>query len=161
AQHPADRRPAAFPFGSSRTRTRCPLPDPQNGCRNSGHKRSCTAVQGKSSAAADYHGRVTFRSILCPVDFSPQSRLALRWAVAFGRRFGGRITVMFVNDPILIAAARAAYKGRRTFVDKTSAELARFVTQATRAGEELRERITPVVRVGNPADEILREVKRL
>src|SRR5262249_17065746 len=83
------------------------------------------------------------------------------WAVAFGRRFGGRITVMFVNDPILIAAARAAYKGRRTFVDKTTAELARFVTQATRAGEELRERITPVVRVGNPADEILREVKRL
>jgi len=47
------------------------------------------------------------RSILSPVDFSEQSRHALRWAAAFAARFGGRLTVVSVVDPLLAEAARA------------------------------------------------------
>src|SRR5262245_33347689 len=69
---------------------------------------------------------------------------------------------MFVNDPILLAAARAAYKGQhRRFVDRTNAELTRFVKRATRVKAGQQEDIALVVREGNPADEILRQVKRL
>jgi nucleotide-binding universal stress UspA family protein len=102
---------------------------------------------------------VKFRSILCPVDFSAQSRAALRCAVSLGRRFGGRVAVLFVNDPVLVAAANAAYSGRRRFVDRTEAELARFVKQATAAAVP-RKDIGLLVSAGTPADEILRCVKR-
>jgi nucleotide-binding universal stress UspA family protein len=46
------------------------------------------------------------RSILCPVDFSEQSRHALRWARAFAERFRSRLTVISVVDPLLAEAAR-------------------------------------------------------
>jgi nucleotide-binding universal stress UspA family protein len=104
---------------------------------------------------------VKFRTILCPVDFSAQSRTALRFAIATTRRFGARLTVMFVNDPLLLAAAYAAYKGRRRFIDRTSTELARFVKRATDSQQESNENVALVVGVGNPADEILAQAKRL
>ena len=100
-----------------------------------------------------------FRSILCPVDFSPLSRAALRCALSLRRRFGGRVAVLFVNDPILLAATNAASRGRRRFVDRTETELARFVKQASRGAAQL-EDIDLLVSVGNPAEEILRQVKR-
>jgi len=100
-----------------------------------------------------------FRSILCPVDFSLQSRAALRCAVSLGRRFGADVTVLFVNDPILLAAAKAAYGGRRRFLDRTEGELARFVKQAAGSGGESKD-ITLLVSVGDPAEEILRRAKR-
>jgi nucleotide-binding universal stress UspA family protein len=46
------------------------------------------------------------RSILSPVDFSEQSRHALRWAAALATRFGSRLTVVSVVDPLLAEAAR-------------------------------------------------------
>ena len=46
------------------------------------------------------------RSILSPVDFSEQSRHALRWAAALAARFGSRLTVVSVVDPLLAEAAR-------------------------------------------------------
>lgn len=100
-----------------------------------------------------------FRSILCPVDFSPQSRAALRCAVSLGRRFGAGVTVLFVNDPILLAAANAAYGGRRRFLDRTEGELAKFVKQATGRGVESKD-IALLVSAGDPAEEILRRAKR-
>jgi nucleotide-binding universal stress UspA family protein len=49
---------------------------------------------------------VKLRSIVSPVDFSEPSRLALRWATAFAARFGSRLTVVSVVDPLLEEAAR-------------------------------------------------------
>ena len=49
-----------------------------------------------------------FRSILCPVDFSDQSRVALRYAAAVAHRAGGRLSILYVNDPLLITAAGIA-----------------------------------------------------
>jgi nucleotide-binding universal stress UspA family protein len=73
--------------------------------------------------------RRTFRSILCPIDFSPSSRAALRYAAALARRSRGSLVVLFVNDPLLVAAAAAAYDAR-TLAASSVRELRRFVTKA-------------------------------
>jgi len=104
---------------------------------------------------------MTFRSILCPMDFSLQSRTALLYAMAMAQRFHGRLTAMFVNDEILLAAQNAAFRGRRRFVDRTTTELARFVNASTKVLPVPRESIRVVTSVGNPAEEILRQTKRL
>jgi nucleotide-binding universal stress UspA family protein len=103
---------------------------------------------------------VTFQSILCPVDFSPQSGTALRTAVATARYFNASLTVVFVQDTLLVAAGRASY-GRRRFADRTRAELARFVKRAIPTASEGRPDIALLVADGSPADEILRQAKRM
>jgi nucleotide-binding universal stress UspA family protein len=103
---------------------------------------------------------MTFRSILCPVDFSPQSRAALQDAAALARRFGSRLTVLFVTDPLLEAAANAVYRQARRRVDRTNVELARFVKRATR-GDPGDDRVALVTSTGNPPEEILRQATRL
>jgi nucleotide-binding universal stress UspA family protein len=103
---------------------------------------------------------VTFQSILCPVDFSPQSRKAVRYAAALAQRSGGRLVVLFVNDPLLLAAAAAVYHHRRLFVERSRAELVRFV-KSIRTGPTLRKGVSCMVSEGNPGDEILRAAKRL
>ena len=65
-----------------------------------------------------------FRSILCAVDFSVHSRQALQFAAAVAKRFRGRVTVLFVNDPLLLAAARQAYGDERQLIEQSRAELA-------------------------------------
>ena len=50
------------------------------------------------------------RSILCPVDFSEQSRQALRLAGLFAGRFQSRLVVLSVVDPLLAEAAKARLK---------------------------------------------------
>jgi nucleotide-binding universal stress UspA family protein len=104
---------------------------------------------------------MTFRSILCPVDFSPQSRTALQYAAALARRFDASLTVLFVNDPLLLAATRVAYRNTRRFVERTNTELERFVKQATRTGQAEPGRVDLVASAGHPAGEILRLTKRL
>ena len=48
---------------------------------------------------------LTFPSILCPIDFSEESRNALRWAVAMAVKFKGQVTVLTVVEPLLAHAA--------------------------------------------------------
>jgi hypothetical protein len=52
-----------------------------------------------------------FRSILCPIDASPQSAKTLRYAEALARTCGGRVTaVAGVSDPaVIVAHARAVH----------------------------------------------------
>jgi nucleotide-binding universal stress UspA family protein len=104
---------------------------------------------------------MTFRSILCPVDFSRHARAALQYAAAYAHRFGGRVTVMFVNDPLLLAAASSTSKERRQFVERTRVELARFVKRTIVTPAREKNAIAIVVVTGNPAEEILRAAKRL
>ncbi len=106
------------------------------------------------------YGRPTrmFRSVLCPVDFSAHARQALRHAVAIARRSGGRVTVLYVNDPLLTAAAAATADGAS--LSRTSAaELKQFVRQAV--GPRDAARIARHTAVGEPAREILRKARRL
>jgi nucleotide-binding universal stress UspA family protein len=103
---------------------------------------------------------MTFRSILCPVDFSTHSRSALRCALALARRFGSRLTVIYVNDPLLLAAAEPSSGGRRRFVEETNKELSRFVERSI-PSRTAHPDIAYLVTVGNVADEIVRHATRL
>ena len=55
--------------------------------------------------------------ILCPVDYSEESRHALRWASAIAQHGGGELTVLSVVEPLLAQAA-----GIRLGVDNAHAE---------------------------------------
>ena len=72
--------------------------------------------------------RRTFHSILCPIDFSASSRAALRYGAALARRSCGSLVVLFVNDPLLVAAAAAAHDARAPA--RGERELRLFVTKA-------------------------------
>jgi nucleotide-binding universal stress UspA family protein len=100
-----------------------------------------------------------FRSVLCPVDFSDHSRLTLRYAATVARRAGGKLQVLFVNDPLLVAAAAAAYN-RQELGAASMEELSRFVhsTLSPRAASGLT--VSYEVSLGKPVAEILRAADR-
>jgi len=70
----------------------------------------------------------TFRSILCPVDFSDTSREALRWAVALAARHQSRLIVITAVDPLLAQALRTQFK--QDPKGETEAFLRNFVVAA-------------------------------
>ncbi|OFW16734.1 MAG: hypothetical protein A3F69_01110 [Acidobacteria bacterium RIFCSPLOWO2_12_FULL_66_10] len=94
-----------------------------------------------------------FRSILCPVDFSEHSRAALRHAAAVAASGRGRVTALFVNDALLVAAAAAAYDAR-LLATSTDAELRRFVTTSLPVAAARRVRYATAI--GKPGREIVR-----
>ena len=101
-------------------------------------------------------GSRPFRNILCPIDFSNQSRDALRTA---GELAGGppaRVTVLYVHDPTIagmeaIAFADASLANLRT-------EMKDFVAKVMSPNRAPTTRY--VVLVGNPSREILRTATR-
>jgi len=101
-----------------------------------------------------------FRSILCPVDFSDQSRQALRYADAVARRARVALHVCYVNDPLLLAAAtsRLHYPG---LAIQSKRELQMFVETAL-PRRSSKERL-PTFRTvtGVPAEQILEAAERL
>jgi nucleotide-binding universal stress UspA family protein len=95
-----------------------------------------------------------FRSVLCPVDFSEPSRLALRYAAAMAARSGARLTVTYANDPLLVAAAASALHDR-AFVKRSAEELRHFVDETFHPRVPHTLRLKTRVSVGAPGDEIL------
>lgn len=100
-----------------------------------------------------------FSSILCPVDFSSHSRIALQYAAAVAERAGGRLTALFVNDPLLVAAAAANYDAR-ALARTSAAELRQFVERALGKRTRGSFRVVHATVQGNPAGEIQRAAKR-
>jgi nucleotide-binding universal stress UspA family protein len=98
-----------------------------------------------------------FRSILCPVDFSDQSRLALRYAEAVARRARAALHVCYVNDPLLVAAAssRLHYPG---LVIQSKRELRAFVETTLPRRSSIS---TVRALTGEPAEQILKAAARL
>ena len=99
-----------------------------------------------------------FETILCPVDFSPNSRRALQHATAIARRSKGRVTALYVNNPLLMAAAAAAYD-ERDLARTCDTELGRFIRQAV--GPKGAPAVDRVVVMGEPAREIEKAAGRL
>jgi universal stress protein A len=94
---------------------------------------------------------LTIRSILCPIDFSEQSREALVWASVIAKRRGSELTVLTVVDPTL-ARVRVGFNAEpalREFVNATLPE---------RVQQDLKLRIE--VEVGDAAEKILETSRR-
>jgi nucleotide-binding universal stress UspA family protein len=105
--------------------------------------------------------RNPFQSILCPVDFSPHSRTALQHAAIVARRSGGRLTALFVSDPLLVAAAAAASYDETALKRTSENELREFVRRALGAQRLDSGEVACQVVKGDPADEIANAVRRL
>jgi nucleotide-binding universal stress UspA family protein len=99
-----------------------------------------------------------FRQILCPVDFSVHSRRALRYAAALAARARGKLTVLFVADPLLNAAVAAAAYDVNALSARTEAELRRFVTSTLGANAPT---ATIATAVGHVAPEIAKMAGRI
>ena len=100
-----------------------------------------------------------FRSVLCPVDFSESSRLALRYAAAIAARAHASLTVEYANDPFLVAAAAAALHDR-TFAKRSATELQHFIDATLSRQSRRLVRLKIRVSVGASAAEILKTVVR-
>jgi universal stress protein A len=99
------------------------------------------------------------KRILVPVDFSDCSRKALAYAIPFAKQFGAEIVITYVVQPYLPVPEMTA-------ID-TPALLAQMRDSGKRELEKLRISITDnlkistVLRVGNPAHEIVKAATEL
>lgn len=99
-------------------------------------------------------------SVLCPVDFSEASKVALGYAAAIASHFGARLTVLTVDDPLLAeAAANAALDP--PMAEETTRELDRFCRSAIGGLEKGSWELALRVATGKPAVEILRAAREL
>jgi nucleotide-binding universal stress UspA family protein len=101
-----------------------------------------------------------FRSILCPIDFSDHSRLALRYADTIARRARAALHVCYVNDPLLVAAtsSRLHYSG---LVIQSKRELRIFVETTLPRRSSSGRALTFSALTGESADQILKAAERL
>jgi len=101
-----------------------------------------------------------FRTVLCPVDFSDHSRQALSHAALIVKRLKGQLIVVFVEDPMLAAAAAVAYD-EKALMEKGRAALRRFVERTVTPYGLPIEAVTLDVAIGRPHDEIAWTADRL
>jgi nucleotide-binding universal stress UspA family protein len=93
--------------------------------------------------------------VLCPVDFSDASRVALRHAVAIASHFGATVTVVTANDPILAETAALKLGSdwlTRQCLSELESEVAKTFAGRVLENVEVRYEIA----TGTPAPEILR-----
>ena len=98
-----------------------------------------------------------FTSIVCPVDFSEHSDRALGYAIDLAAVSGAHLTIVTVVDALLSAAAQAAGSGR-TVDEQTQAELQAMFERISAGRRQLPKPAGIAVVVGEPADEILKQV---
>jgi len=101
-----------------------------------------------------------FQTILCPVDFSDHSRQALGYAALLASGNKGRLVVVFVEDPMLAAAAAAGYD-EKTLMDKARKELRRLVERTIAQYGLPMSSVTLDVAIGKAHEEIARTAAHL
>jgi nucleotide-binding universal stress UspA family protein len=94
-------------------------------------------------------------SVLCPVDFSENSRGALRYAAAIASHLGARLTLLAVNDPLLVEATHLA-AGSGHLVEGTVREVDTFCRQTFGGTLQAVGDVRLEVAAGKPSAEILR-----
>ena len=99
------------------------------------------------------------RSVLIPVDFSEQSRDAVRRGAAFAARFNARLVVLSAVDPLLAEAAKIRL-GQDLANTETEPALREFVAATWPAGAGAPADTTFETRVGEPAAVILEAADR-
>ena len=104
--------------------------------------------------------RRLFQTILCPIDFSDHSRQALAYAALLASRGKGQLVTIFVEDPLLAAAAAVAYD-EKVMKDRALKELRRIVERTIAPFKLPMSAVTIDVAVGRPHDEIAWTADRL
>src|SRR6187401_3191856 len=94
-----------------------------------------------------------FQTILCPVDFSDHSRQALAYATLLASHNNGHLVVIFVEDPMLAAAAAVGYD-EKTLMDRARKELRRLVERAVARYGLPMSSVTLDVAIGRAHEEI-------
>jgi nucleotide-binding universal stress UspA family protein len=97
---------------------------------------------------------VMFAKIMCPIDFSEHSQRALRFAALLARSFGAQMTLLHVNDPLLVAAA--AFVPDQRPEEDTKAELHRLLNEAVAGDQTPVPDVTTLVTEGEPSEEIVK-----
>ena len=103
---------------------------------------------------------LNLRSILCPVDYSDQSREALVWASTIARRRGGELTVLSVVEPLLAQAAEVRLGVDLTRTDGEPA-LREFVEATLPNDLRPAAGVRMMVAVGAASEVILQTARRL
>ena len=93
------------------------------------------------------------RTILCPVDFSAHSRVALECAMGLASFYRASLIVQTVIDPMLAQAAAGG--GESDYLRDTRAELRTFARSAALRGVSWAPRPRLVVTIGRAAEQIL------
>ena len=101
-----------------------------------------------------------FQSILCPVDFSTPSRIALQHADAVARRTGGGLTVMYADDPMLAAAAGTGGNDE-LLTTQTESALRALLKQVGVPLDRARRPVAIVCAVGRPELEIRKTARNI
>jgi nucleotide-binding universal stress UspA family protein len=98
-----------------------------------------------------------FTHILCPLDFSADSELALHTALRLAQGNRARLTLVTVIDPLLKAGAEAAGAGA-ALTAQTQQEMSALLERLGRDGLPV---VTPAlaIRSGNAASEIVAQAK--
>ena len=99
-----------------------------------------------------------FKSILCPVDFSAHSELALSYALDLATTQSAHLTILTVVDPLLAAASQAAGKGD-ALTSQTQDEIQDLLRRINNERGRLPEAPGISVVFGEAAEEILKQVK--
>lgn len=106
---------------------------------------------------------ITINNILCPVDFSTHSRQALDHAIVIARRYGARVTALYVmpSDVAIYSADDVRVQDAVTLIhgdsDKVVFDLQSFVSRESASDVD----ISITVRQGRAALEIVHEAAAL
>ena len=96
-------------------------------------------------------------SILCPIDFSFGAERALRHALALSGLVGAHLTIVTVNDPLLVAAAAAS-----GHADALNDQVERALLETLERLPSTDSPVLPALDIvtGDPATEILKAAER-
>jgi nucleotide-binding universal stress UspA family protein len=97
-----------------------------------------------------------FHSIVCAVDFSDHSVHALRCAVGLAGHDRASLTVMTVNDPLLVEAAAASALGADYVEKDAEKELRALIARVVPAGAAWSPTLEIAIRTGKAEVEILK-----
>jgi nucleotide-binding universal stress UspA family protein len=101
-----------------------------------------------------------FRAVLCPVDFSDPSAVALRYAASVATRARGALVVQYAIDPLLATAA-ATRLHDRGLATRSARELRRFIDASLGRAALRHLRLKTQVVAGHAASEILESARKV
>lgn len=102
-----------------------------------------------------------FTSILCSVDFSLQSYAALQTAAQIAHRNGGRLTALYVEDPLIGAGAAASGYNVSLLRKSTLTQLDRLMDRIAAPAGLTREDWHVETLLGKPARTIMAFAKKI